>query len=59
MTTIEQPVSTLRTDLPTEAGWYEDPHGIHYLRYFTGQEWTQHVTHYGPTPCRGCGASAK
>ena len=38
----------------TEPGWYPDPAGEHHLRYFNGTGWTSHVTHYGPTPCRGC-----
>lgn len=36
-------------------GWFEDPQGLHRLRYFDGSVWTDHVTHFGPTPCRGCG----
>lgn len=36
------------------AGWYPDPEQRHNLRYFDGQDWTDHVTHYGPTPCGGC-----
>lgn len=37
-----------------EEGWYPDPEGNHYLRYFNGAAWTGHVTHHGPTPCLGC-----
>lgn len=37
-----------------EAGWYPDPHQRHNLRYHDGDAWTDHVTHYGPTPCAGC-----
>ncbi len=36
-------------------GWFPDPHGLHNLRYFNGDTWTDHVTHFGPTPCSGCG----
>ncbi|MGI9597312.1 MAG: DUF2510 domain-containing protein [Acidimicrobiales bacterium] len=36
-------------------GWYPDPHHQHNLRYHDGETWTDHVTHYGPTPCLGCG----
>ena len=36
------------------AGWYPDPSEQHYLRYFDGSTWTEHVTHRGPTPCSGC-----
>ncbi len=35
-------------------GWYTDPFEVHRMRYFTGTEWTDHVTHFGPTPCSGC-----
>ncbi|MGF1595982.1 MAG: DUF2510 domain-containing protein [Acidimicrobiales bacterium] len=35
-------------------GWHADPLGHHALRYHDGAEWTRHVTHYGPVPCRGC-----
>ncbi len=38
----------------TMAGWYADPFETHRMRYFSGVEWTEHVTHYGPTPCSGC-----
>ncbi|MEZ5228102.1 MAG: DUF2510 domain-containing protein [Acidimicrobiales bacterium] len=38
----------------TAAGWYSDPFGQHRMRYFSGTEWTDHVTHFGPTPCQGC-----
>jgi hypothetical protein len=40
------------TDL--QAGWFPDPEGVHHLRYFDGVDWTDHVTHFGPTPCQGC-----
>ncbi len=39
----------------TEPGWFPDPNHQHNLRYFDGNTWTDHVTHYGPTPCAGCG----
>ena len=35
-------------------GWFEDPRQVHNLRYFDGQFWTDHVTHFGPSPCTGC-----
>lgn len=38
---------------PTK-GWHEDPLRQHDLRWHNGIEWTEHVTHYGPVPCRGC-----
>lgn len=42
------------TTTAQKAGWYTDPEGRHYLRYFDGNAWTEHVTHFGPTPCSGC-----
>ena len=57
MTLIERPTVEMETgerpDLGT-AGWFSDPHEIHKLRYFDGSRWTDHVTHFGPTPCQGC-----
>ena len=50
MAVIEQPQA--RT---TEPGWFDDPLQEHNLRYFDGSDWTDHVTHFGPTPCAGCG----
>ncbi len=55
MTTLE----TRSHDATTErrkltAGWHNDPKGHHRLRYFDGDEWTDHVTHFGPTPCLRC-----
>lgn len=57
MTVIEQP--TLQLRLPPrppiiDAGWYPDPRLEHNLRYFDGSRWTEHVTHFGPTPCDRC-----
>jgi hypothetical protein len=49
MAVIEQP-----TTEATRAGWFSDPTGLHDLRYFDGSDWTEHVTHFGPTPCDGC-----
>jgi len=40
---------------PTVEGWFDDPEAQHRMRYFDGHHWTDHVTHYGPTPCAGCG----
>lgn len=42
----------------TQPGWFTDPLHEHNLRYFDGAEWTDHVTHFGPTPCPGCAAVA-
>lgn len=36
-------------------GWFDDPELQHRMRYFDGAGWTGHVTHFGPTPCSGCG----
>lgn len=41
--------------MPTTAGWFDDPDAQHCLRYFDGTNWTEHVTHFGPSPCSGCG----
>ena len=49
MALIEQP--TFDTIQP---GWFPDPLQQHNLRYFDGDGWTDHVTHFGPTPCGGC-----
>lgn len=38
----------------TAPGWYSDPFEMHRMRYFSGSDWTDHVTHFGPTPCLGC-----
>ncbi|NNF53366.1 MAG: DUF2510 domain-containing protein [Acidimicrobiales bacterium] len=37
------------------AGWFDDPEGTHDQRFFDGVLWTNHVTHFGPKPCPGCG----
>lgn len=39
----------------TAKGWHEDPWHLHDLRYHDGSGWTDHVTHFGPVPCTGCG----
>jgi len=52
MTVVEQRTDTLAK--PVTAGWFEDPSGDHKLRYFNGEDWTSHVTHYGPMPCDKC-----
>ena len=49
MTAIAEP--TLQS---VEAGWFPDPTRQHDLRYHDGTDWTDHVTHFGPTPCQGC-----
>lgn len=49
MAVIEQPATET-----ADPGWFTDPLGLHRLRYFDGAGWTEHVTHFGPTPCRGC-----
>ena len=38
-----------------ESGWFDDPSGQHRLRYHDGSKWSEHVTHFGPTPCTSCG----
>ena len=61
MTTLETETGTVysRGTLASEAmfrepGWFNDPSGLHQLRYFDGIDWTEHVTHSGPTPCERC-----
>lgn len=49
MAVIEQPPAET-----TQPGWFTDPLHEHNLRYFDGDDWTDHVTHFGPTPCVGC-----
>jgi hypothetical protein len=57
-TTVDTPAPTLA---PTETreGWHEDPFGQHRMRYHTGADWTEFVTHFGPTPCPGCGSAGR
>ena len=60
MTTIDiqtdhETVALNATELAhTTSGWFRDPMSLHDKRYFDGNEWTNHVTHRGPTPCEGC-----
>ncbi len=61
MTTIDEKTGTVysRGALADDAafqepGWFNDPSGLHQLRYFNGVSWTEHVTHSGPTPCEHC-----
>ncbi|MCP4963778.1 MAG: DUF2510 domain-containing protein [bacterium] len=42
----------------TKKGWHADPKAQHELRFHDGEAWTEHVTHYGPVPCRGCAHAA-
>src|SRR3954462_3883542 len=32
---------------PTPAGWFADPLGRHEMRYYDGQQWTEHVSSHG------------
>ena len=32
-----------------DEGWYSDPTGRYEARYWDGQKWTKHVSHYGAT----------
>ncbi len=55
MTTIPSPIRSDFDHVEVEAaGWFDDPEGRHHLRYFNGDSWTSHVTHFGPTPCVSC-----
>lgn len=54
MTMIDLKQQDTLTRPPTD-GWFPDPTGDHRMRYFDGLEWTEHVTHFGPQPCHGCG----
>lgn len=60
MTTFEarpgdvSPPSTDGAATAVAPGWYADPFALHRLRYHSGTDWTDHVTHFGPTPCQGC-----
>jgi len=46
--------ASIRTAAPTAKGWHADPFGQHKLRFHDGRGWTEHATHHGPVPCRGC-----
>ncbi|MFN2562220.1 MAG: phospholipid scramblase-related protein [Jatrophihabitans sp.] len=35
------------TQTPPPAGWYADPFGRHEARYFSGSDWTEHVSSHG------------
>ncbi|MGH1502660.1 MAG: DUF2510 domain-containing protein [Acidimicrobiales bacterium] len=52
--TILETSRTKRVE-PIQAGWHDDPMDEHAKRYFDGRTWTDHVTHYGPSPCSACG----
>ncbi len=57
MTTFDTRPATSGTSRATTIigkGWHDDPFAEHRLRYHDGIGWTDHVTHFGPTPCRGC-----
>jgi hypothetical protein len=58
MTALMNPTETSQpvvlTSLLVTKGWHTDPRQQHDLRYHDGREWTGHVTHFGPVPCRGC-----
>lgn len=56
-TTINR-TSTTTTTRTTKKGWHTDPEGQHDLRFHDGTDWTEHVTHFGPVPCRGCAHTA-
>ncbi len=60
MTTIEPTTSASPTSNQTvDAGWHADPFELHRMRYHSGIDWTEHVTHFGPTPCSGCSHSRR
>ena len=44
----------LSRKIPTKKGWHADPLAKHDLRFHDGDDWTEHVTHFGPVPCQGC-----
>lgn len=48
------PLHDDRDHVLTDPGWFPDPLEKHHLRYFDGDEWTDHVTHHGPEPCTDC-----
>jgi uncharacterized protein YxjI len=41
------PYDLAMTNYGTPAGWYADPLGRHEVRYFDGQQWTEHVSSHG------------
>jgi len=47
------------TPTKVERGWHTDPFDQHDLRFHDGSDWTDHVTHFGPVPCRGCNPYAR
>ena len=53
---VQDEYMTTATDFRTitKKGWHTDPRGEHELRYHDGNDWTEHVTHFGPVPCKGC-----
>ncbi|MEL7157495.1 MAG: DUF2510 domain-containing protein [Actinomycetota bacterium] len=46
----------IATTVIVDRGWHADPRREHDLRFHDGAAWTEHVTHFGPVPCRGCNA---
>jgi hypothetical protein len=59
MTTMTRnPTTTSTPTHTTRKGWHSDPEGLHDLRFHDGSRWTEHVTHFGPVPCRGCAHAA-
>ncbi|MEM8923140.1 MAG: DUF2510 domain-containing protein [Actinomycetota bacterium] len=52
--TTDRPMAVLPTTVATARGWHADPQRQHDLRFHDGDNWTDHVTHLGPVPCRGC-----
>ena len=50
-----------RTDVTAAAGWFDDPTGAHEMRYWDGDEWTDHVADGGVSfrsPSRGAPTAA-
>ncbi len=43
-------------DMPTKAGWYDDPENDHQLRYFDGVVWSKHTT---PRSTRAASSAAQ
>lgn len=68
-TAITAPILTPQPSVDTSApvlppvkidrGWHADPFDQHDLRFHDGSDWTEHVTHLGPVPCRGCNPYAR